>query len=290
MRFDAQPIKRRLLPLQVEASDIEAWLVAKDPTAIGSYDSIGREEYQRSFTAARTAGAGVVDDLYFGLVDTLSRGGTDEDFSKLVTPILKQKGWLGGDGGAIATRVSLIYDTNLRLARSNGRWDRYQATKAAFPYLRAITAEDDRVRHPPKSASDHTAWDGIILPVDHPFWTTYWPPLGFRCRCGIIQMSRSQLARYKGGVTSDDDLDERIARLGPPVFASPVQPIAKQLADMVAPTNANPMPGMPAIDPTATADDGTAAWDAVKAQRSFQDVINAIAGLFGETVAGALGG
>lgn len=282
MRFDAQPIKGKLLPLQVAAPDIEQWLLAKDPTAIGSYGELAPQEYARAFTAAQTAGTDIADDLYFALVDVFNRGGTEEDFSRLVTPVLRQKGWLKGDDGAIAKRVELIYDTNLRLARASGRWDRYQATKAAFPYIRAFTVRDDRVRHPPKSPeSDHRAWDGIILPVDHAFWTTYWPPLGFRCRCGVVQVSRSQLARLKDGVTSEDDLDERIARLGPPVFASPVTPQPRQLAAMVQGTNDSRMPGIPPIDPVETARRGQSLWQAVLSQQAFDDIGKMLADLFG---------
>ncbi len=239
----------RLFPLQVAAPDIEAWLLAKDPTAIGAWNTIGPEEYGRAFTAARTAGADVIDDLYFGIVDTIGRGGTEDDFAKLVTPILRKKGWLEGDEGRIATRVRLIYDTNLRLARANGRWSRYQATKSAFPYLRAITAGDDRVRHPPEDKhSDHRAWAGIILPIDHAFWTRWWPPLGFRCRCGVIQMTRSQLARYKNGITSEAELADREARLGKPIFLSPVAPFRQQIGTMTERGDDPRMPGRPRVD------------------------------------------
>lgn len=271
-----------LLPLQVGAADIEEWLLAKEPQAIGSYRDLAPQEYGRAFTAAQTAGTDIADDLYFALVDVVGRSGTEEDFSKLVTPILKQKGWLKGDDGSIATRVALIYDTNLRLGRAAGRWSRYQSTKAAFPYLRAFTAEDDRVRHPPKSPhSDHRAWDGIILPIDHDFWTRWFPPLGFRCRCGVVQMTRSQLARYKDGITSDEELADREARLGEPVFASPALPFGQQLVDAVAGTNQSLMPGMRPVDPAATYQRGQQAWNAELAAQALDQVTAAIAKLFG---------
>lgn len=269
------------LPLQVDAADIEAFILAKDPQASGAWDQMGREEHARAFTAAQTAGTDIADDLYFGLVDTISRRGTEEDFAKLVTPILRSKGWLGGDDGKIAHRVALIYDTNLRNARAVGRWDRYQASKAALPYVRGITAKDERVRHPPHSKhSDHRAFEGIILPLDHPFVAEYWTPLGFRCRCAWVQMSRSQLARYKGGITTEEELEERRARLGPPVF-SHVAPIGKQLADMVEATNAERMPGMPMVDAGVTQQLGEMAWMEVLAGRSFELLDAALAKLFG---------
>lgn len=281
MRFDAPP--RRLAPLQLGAGDIEAWLLAKAPEASGSYRSMGADEYARAFTAARTAGADVVDDLYFAMVDTVGESGTEEDFARKVLPILRKKGWLGGDERALRQRVALIYDTNLRLARAAGRWQRFQLAKTALPYLRAFTARDERVRHPPKSPhADHRAWDGIILPVDHAFWTRWFTPLGFRCRCGIVQMSRSQLARYRGGITSEEELADREARLGVPVFRSPALGITGQLSDMVASSNAEPMPGRPPVDPVQTAQRGVSMWDQVLADQALANFDDFLLKLFGQ--------
>ena len=277
LRFDAEsPPRRPLLPLQMRAPDIEAWLLAKDPTAIGSYLDLGPDEYARAFTAARTAGNDVVNDLYFAMIDNVAAGGDAASFYRLVIPTLKAKGWLGGDQGEIARRVELIYDTNLRLARAAGRWTGYQRNKALFPYLRAFTVGDERVRHPPRSPlSDHRAWDGIILPVEHPFWRVWWPPLGFRCRCEVVQMTRSQLARYRGGITSEEDLDDRKRRLGPPVFAAPDMPIEVQLAAMIAPSNdaeTGRTPGLPPVLPRETQREGGDVWDAILQAQSRDDI------------------
>ncbi len=283
MRFDAEtPPPRTLLPLQVEAADIERWILSKDPRAIERWNDLGAEEHARAFTAARTAGTDIADDLYFGLVDNIAAKGTEEDFAKRVTPILRAKGWLGGNEGQIAHRVALIYDTNLRVARAAGRWERYQSTKSALPYIETFDVGDSRVRHPPKSpASDHRAWGGIILPVDHWFWQLYWTPLGFRCRCSTAQLSRSQFARRNRPITTDAELADRIARLGPPVFKSPAAPFREHLADMVAGTNAARMPDMPPVDPLVTEREGRAAWDRIKSQAAMQQVLEALDAIFG---------
>lgn len=234
IRFDAEgdPIN----PLRVNAPDLIAWIESRDPKAINSWRDLGADEYARAFTAARTAGIDVIDDLYFAFADTIASGGTEVDFAKAVIPTLQQKGWLAGDGRTIATRVALIYDTNLRMARGAGQWDRVQRVKAGLPYLRGVTAQDQRVRHPPKSHDDHRAWQDIVLPVDHPFWTRWWPPLGFRCRCGVIQLTRSAALRI--GVTNPEDLADREARLGTPIFKPPGGGVIQQLAGMVENANA----------------------------------------------------
>jgi hypothetical protein len=276
------PRDRTLNPLRVDSAQVRAWIEAREPRAVDHWRELGREEYGRAFTVARTAGHDIVDDIYFALADTFERGGTEVDFARLVIPTLRRKGWLGGNEGQIANRVALIYDANLRLARGAGRWDRYQRTKVAFPYLRGVTARDERVRHPPKSRySDHRAFDGIILPVEHWFWRKWWTPLGFRCRCSIIQMTRSQLARYAGGITPEAEVRERDERLGEPIFPSPAQPIEVQLASMADATNRERMPGSAWVNPVQTQHAGFAAWDAILAGEAFEGLAELITRLFG---------
>lgn len=275
LRFDST-----INPLRVDAPDLMKWVEARNPRAIGSWRDLGADEYARAFTAARTAGADVIDDLYYAFADTIAAGGTEKDFAALVIPTLKAKGWLRGDGVDIARRVDLIYDTNLRMARGAGQWDRVQRTKAGLPYLRGVTAQDFRVRHPPKSHDDHRAWQDIVLPADHPFWTRWWTPLGFRCRCGIIQLTRSAALRI--GITTAPDLAEREARLGTPIFRAPGATVSQQLADAVQLSNTGTrMPGLPQLSLPELRAEGALAWDA-DAEKAKSDAIDALlSSLFG---------
>jgi len=272
--FDA-PLDRPLSPIGVGSDDIRRWVEARKPVPLNRWNDIGAEEHARSFAVARTAGQDVIDDLYSAFYSTVEQGGTERDFEALVMPTLRRKGWLpDASEDQVATRVRLIYDTNLRLARAAGRWSRYQATRAALPYLRGVTGRDERVRHPPKSPdSDHRAWEGIILPADHPFWTRWFPPLGFRCRCSVIQMTRSQLARMGRGVTTENDLAKREARLGTPVFAAPGAGILPQLGAMADQANEDRTPGSPAIIPAVMQRRGVDLWAALLLDEFFKKVL-----------------
>ncbi|MDH0373707.1 phage head morphogenesis protein [Comamonas aquatica] len=86
-------------------------------------------------------------------------------------------------------RLRLIYDTNTRQAYATGLWERVERAKRTHPYLRYITRRDGRVRH------EHAQWDNLVLPVDHPFWKTHWPPNGWRCRCRVMSMSQAEYDR-----------------------------------------------------------------------------------------------
>lgn len=60
------------------------------------------------------------------------------------------------------------------------KWQGYVKDKDLFPNLEYQTTADERVRQ------EHAALDGIIKPVDDPFWDKYYPPNGWRCRCYVV--------------------------------------------------------------------------------------------------------
>lgn len=266
-------------PTKVSMGDILEAVGNKDPRAIGHWRELSAEEYSRAFAVARTAGYGVVRDIYDALQAAFANGETADEFADRLLPLLRSRGWLGSPA-KIAPRLELIYDTNLRVARSAGRWERYRRTAAAFPYLRGVTARDERVRHPPRSEADHRAFDGIILPVEHGFWQRWFPPLGFRCRCSVIQMTRSQLARWPGGVTGEDELAAKEARLGEPIFAPPSS-FEAQLAKIASVANENRLPGQPALDMRAARMTGARLLQAQLLEEGIEEIADVLNRIFG---------
>ena len=89
-------------------------------------------------------------------------------------------------------RLDNIYRTNLQGSYMAARWDRILLTQATRPYIMYDALNDSRVR------PAHLALDGIIRPVDDPFWITHSPPNGYRCRCSIRSLSEHQ-ARARSG-------------------------------------------------------------------------------------------
>ncbi len=94
-------------------------------------------------------------------------------------------------------RLRIIFDTNMRSAHAHGHWQFIQQAKVSAPYLMYSAVLDSRTRW------QHAAWNGIVLPVDHPWWETHFPPNGWHCRCGVIQLSESDLESRGLTVTAD---------------------------------------------------------------------------------------
>ena len=61
-------------------------------------------------------------------------------------------------------------------------WYIYESQKDVMPYLRYVTALDERVRH------EHAALHGIIKKVESPFWNEFMPANGYNCRCTVEQL------------------------------------------------------------------------------------------------------
>ena len=122
---------------------------------------------------------------------SIADGRTFNDFQKLIaeSEIILPKHYLDN-----------VFRTNIQNAYGHGRWQQQQRNKAKRPYLMYSAINDSRVR------PAHLALNRIVLPIDHPFWLTHYPPLGFRCRCTVIALTEKQALKY--GITPDDKLPE----------------------------------------------------------------------------------
>lgn len=80
------------------------------------------------------------------------------------------------------TWLATEYNTAISSAQMASSWVDFVDRSDAQPNLQYVTAGDDRVRE------EHAMLDGIIKPIDDPFWDTYYPPNDFNCRCDVIQL------------------------------------------------------------------------------------------------------
>jgi SPP1 gp7 family putative phage head morphogenesis protein len=73
-------------------------------------------------------------------------------------------------------------DLVLKQSMTVNDWYLYDDQKDVMPYLRYVTAQDERVRHA------HAALHGTIKKVESSFWDEFMPPLGYLCRCTVEQL------------------------------------------------------------------------------------------------------
>lgn len=162
------------------------------PTAV--WTDVWQAAHDQAFMVAGAAKADLLDDLRQAVTRAIEDGTTLAQFRKDFDALVERHGWTGwtGEGSARgrAWRTRVIYDTNLRTSYAAGRWEQLQAKKDFAPYLEYV--HDDSVRYP---RPHHQAWDGLILPIDDPWWQTHYPPNGWGCKCTVRALTRGQLER-----------------------------------------------------------------------------------------------
>lgn len=157
-------------------------------------------QHLKSFTVAKAMRLDVLEGIRTEVDRAIADGTTLREFKANLEPFLRSKGWWGRQQlldpvtGQLRTvqlgsprRLEIIFDTNLRTSYAHGEWQRIQRVKDRRPWLRYVAVRDARTR------PQHLRWHGIVLPVDHPFWRTHFPPNGWFCRCSIQQLSDADL-------------------------------------------------------------------------------------------------
>lgn len=91
------------------------------------------------------------------------------------------------------------YNQVVRAGTMSQKWQRIERTKNLYPYLEYKTEGDGRVR------PEHAALEGIVRPVNDPFWESYYPPNGWRCRCSVRQVTLQEIVSGEKTITADDD-------------------------------------------------------------------------------------
>lgn len=66
-----------------------------------------------------------------------------------------------------------------------GRWEQIEQDGDRYN-LQYRTAGDGKVR------PEHAALNGVTLPPSDPFWSTYYPPNGWNCRCTVVQVRKAK--------------------------------------------------------------------------------------------------
>lgn len=167
-----------------------------------SYLDMMHRAHSDAFTVAGVTKLDVLQDIRALVDEAIANGSTLADFRKGMQQKLSAKGWwqpvevtdaATGETKTVdlrrSRRLRTIFNVNMRTAYAAGQWKRIQRTKRALPFLCYKTVGDDRVR--PR----HRAWHNVVLPVDHPWWETHFPPCDWECRCQAVQMTKGMVER-----------------------------------------------------------------------------------------------
>lgn len=163
------------------------------PTA--RWDDISGAAHDRAFMVAGAMKADLLADLAAAVDRAVAEGVGLETFRADFRAIVERRGWHGWTGEGTkrgeAWRTRVIYRTNLATSYAAGRMA--QLTAGDFP-LWVYRHGGSREPRP-----QHLAWDGLVLPPEHPFWATHAPPNGWGCSCYVVGARSPDGARRRGG-------------------------------------------------------------------------------------------
>lgn len=176
------------------------WFKSKGYALGFDWRDVWKEEHAIAFTVAKAASVDLLQDIRSEIEKALVSGETFESFKANLKPKLVERGWWGkadmkdpltGEVKKVqlgsSRRLKTIYRTNIDMAYAAGRWEEIEATKKTHPYLRY------RCSMLENSRQQHKDWDGIVLPVDDPWWDTHYPPCAWNCKCWVESVLKSEV-------------------------------------------------------------------------------------------------
>ena len=169
--------------------------------------SITKEEYKKldkkyqslAFTVANYSNINLLNEIYNLLLESIEDGYGLNSFKELLNNCLVDFGYDKEND----YKIDLIYRNNIQTAFQVGHYERGidNDVLSYRPYWQYDAIDDDETR------PEHRALDGKVFRADDPFWNTWYPPNGHRCRCSVKFLSKREVENKGLVVENGEDID-----------------------------------------------------------------------------------
>lgn len=186
--------------IPIEATN---YLADKQLKTSWHWDEVYASEHNVAFTVAKVMEQDVLDSIHRHIVRAVESGQTFHSFKRDLLQKLGQSGWgkyqeIDRKTGEVLTRLSdsrlkKVYETNVTQAYHAGAWQRFQDGKDHLPYLRYRIGPSHSHE---RAGINHDLWDGLVLPVDDPWWQTHMPMNGWGCKCWVQAISQADAEQH----------------------------------------------------------------------------------------------
>ena len=164
----------------VQPKDALAYLKGKtalDKDALAGLDARARE---RAFWISGVTKQALAEEILTSMVQAMEQGTSLQQWQRDIRKTAQK-------AGLNKHRLETTYRTNMASAFMAGRYKQMRNTTRLRPYWRYLAVGDRRTR------PEHQALHGLVYPHDHEFWSQYYPPNGFNCRCTVQTLSERQV-------------------------------------------------------------------------------------------------
>ena len=165
-------------PLPGTFDEAVAWAKARNVVLPDEfYHGLQANARGRAFTVSGLAGLEQIQRTLESLSGAMEAGETFDTWKKRIGPEL----------GLSDPHMETVFRNFMQTAYNAGRWEQYERSRKNRPYLMFSAINDSR------STPICRHLNGIIRPVDDPFWSkNHSPPLHHRCRSSLISITESQ--------------------------------------------------------------------------------------------------
>jgi SPP1 gp7 family putative phage head morphogenesis protein len=176
-----------------EPEEAIAWFRKRVPITKEDWFELTQLLQERSFTLAGIAQLDFIAEIQEAIERSLRKGESLEQFKRKVTAKLTREwGTANEPHEGIPTRIETIFRNASQRAYQAGRREQLQEgdTLQDRPYLKFEPILDTRT-----TVDICRPLSGVVLPADHPFWRSHWPPLHHRCRSAVRSLTEKQAKR-----------------------------------------------------------------------------------------------
>lgn len=178
-----------------------------------NFEEVWQEAHVKSFFVTGVMKLDILQDIQSELKSAMQNG---TDFERNITAIMQKKGWYGKglvvdkSTGEIhgkklsAHHIRTIFQTNMQMAFMVGRYKQMMSNVHNRPFWRYTAVMDRRTR------PAHAALNGRVFRYDDPFWDSFFPPNGWRCRCNVTPMDGEDMQTHGYDLSSSDGLIDEI--------------------------------------------------------------------------------
>ena len=150
------------------------------------FDALSAGYKRYAFTVAWVDSNALLETVRSALSEAVRKGRTYDTWRTTVDAAFESSGYVHpgvkGERTLMPWHLETVFETNVMSAYSAANWDllRHPDVVGIFPKYLLNVIDDGR------TSPICLPLIGTVLPADHPFWLTHWPPLHYRCRSTVI--------------------------------------------------------------------------------------------------------
>jgi SPP1 gp7 family putative phage head morphogenesis protein len=192
--------KEMLFALNLPPEKVMAYMKQKGYTYSFKWKEVWQGAHNKAFTVAKAMNLDVLEAIRGEVQKAIDTGTTLKQFQKDLKPTLNKLGWWGRKEMIDPTtgeikevqlgspaRLKTIYQTNLNVAYSVGRYQEQMEVAKDRPYWQYSSMKD------PSTRPTHRAMNGKVFRFDDPIWNKIYPPNDWGCRCRVNNLTEADM-------------------------------------------------------------------------------------------------